>query len=42
MEEGDHLEDLDLDGKIILKIILNEELWKDLDWNNLSLDGDKK
>jgi hypothetical protein len=39
LREGDHLEDLDVDGRIILKWILKQWLG-DMDWNALAQDRD--
>ena len=39
LRERDHLEDTDVEGGIILHWMLREIGWVDVDWINLSLDG---
>jgi hypothetical protein len=39
--ETDHLEDLGLDGKVILRFILKEIGWEGMNWIDLAKDRDK-
>ena len=40
-KEGDHLEDLGLDRRIILKCILKGIRWECIDWMHLTRNRDK-
>jgi hypothetical protein len=40
LRETDHLEDAGLDGRIILKMDLQEVGW-DMDWTNLAVERDR-
>ena len=41
MKEGDKLEDLCVDSRIILKWFLKEIMCENMDWVHLAQDGDK-
>jgi hypothetical protein len=40
--EGDHLEALGIDGRIIIKVGCQEVGWGNMDWIELAQDGDKQ
>jgi hypothetical protein len=41
LREGDHLEDLGADGRIILQWIFKNWEWGGMDWIDLAEDGDR-
>jgi len=41
LKEGGHLEDLDVDGMITLRIYLQEFEWGDMEWIDVAQDGNR-